>query len=134
MQEVALDAYVDCETYTLKPEAEKAVWSNSVVDLGPFKLLDVAATSDTSGHELTLAVINRDMEKAHLTTIQLQDGVTITSATAYTVNGAHPGVINTFAQPDAVAVRESALNCAGEPFTYTFPAHSFTLLRLQLTC
>src|SRR5207302_11352229 len=34
-----------------------------VADLGPFKLLDVTATCDTNGHELMVAVVNRDRER-----------------------------------------------------------------------
>jgi alpha-N-arabinofuranosidase len=132
MLDVALDAFVDCETYTQAPENETSSWQHRVADLGPFKLLDVSVTRDATGHELAIAVVNRDRERAHETTIQLTDALTISSVTAYEVNGAAPDVINSFAQPAAVSVREHALDVEGHSFTYTFPAHSVTVLRARV--
>ena len=53
----------------------------------------------------------------------------------YEVNGDHPNVVNSFEQPEAVGVKEYPLNLeeqsfTGQSFTYTFPAHSLTLLQL----
>ena len=63
-QRVALDAYVDCETYALIPRAETSPRPHRVADLGPFKLLDVAATCDRERRALTVGVVNRDRERA----------------------------------------------------------------------
>src|SRR5437870_1948301 len=130
MGEVALDVYIDCDTYALAPEQETSPWLHRVADLGPFKLLEVAATCDTSGHDLTVAVVNLDRERAHAATVQLADGATMTGVAAYEVHGANPEVSNSFEQPEAVTVREQLLEVADHSFTYTFPAHSLTLLRL----
>lgn len=129
-QETALDAHVECETHDLVP-AEKAPPARfNVADLGPFKLLDVAASCDAAGREITLAVVNRDRERALATTIQLVDAAA-TGVTAYEVNGANPDVFNSFEQPEAVRVQERHLNLGGSRFEYTFPAHSVTVLRLR---
>lgn len=133
MQENALDVYVDCETHMLPPDDENSPWPHRVADMGPFPLLDVAATCDASGQELAIAVINRDQEKAQTTSIQFADAITLTSAVAYEVNGEHPDVSNSFEQPSAVAVKEQSVAVDGQSLHYTFPAHSLTLLRLQAT-
>ena len=132
MLDISLETFVDCETYTQVPEKETSFWPHRVADLGPFKLLDVSVTRDAAGHELALAVVNRDHEHAHETTIQFTDGLTIGSITAYEVNGATPDTINSFARPDAVCVREHAFEVEGHSFTYAFPAHSVTLLRMRV--
>lgn len=132
MQETALDVYVDSETYTLQPERETSPWPHRIADLGPFQLLDVTATCDAAAQELAIAVVNRDPERAHATTIQLTDEATMTGVVAYEVNGANPDVINSFDEPSAVAVREHHRDLEGRQFTYTFAPHSFTLLRLHL--
>jgi len=132
MLDVALDAFVDCETYTQAPEKENVPWLHRMADLGPFKFLDVSVTRDATGHELAIAVVNRDRERAHETTIQLTDALTISNVSAYEVNGAAPDVINSFAQPAAVSVREHALDIEGHSFTYSFPAHSVTVLRAHV--
>lgn len=132
MQEIALDAFVDCETYSFPSGEEQSSWPHRVADFGPFKLLDVAVTCDASERELALAVVNRDREQAHSTTIQLADGVTTTEVVAYEVNGADPNVVNSFEHPHAVAIQEYHLDLQEHSFNYTFPPHSSTVLRMRL--
>ena len=132
VQEIALDAFVDCETYQLPSDKEASPWPHRIADLGPFKLLDVTVTSNASGNELALAVVNRDRERAHATTIQLTDSATMTDVVAYEVNGAHPDVVNSFERPHEVDVKEQRLDVRGQQFDYSFPPHSFTVLRLHL--
>jgi len=134
MQETALDIYVESETYSLQPENETSPWPHRIADQGPFQMLDVTVTCDAGGRELTIAVVNRDPERAHATTIQLTDaGASMRGIVAYEVNGADPKIINSFAQPHAVAVQEHRLDLEGQQITYSFAPHSFTLLRVQLT-
>jgi alpha-L-arabinofuranosidase len=131
-REVALDVHVACETYDLTPEQETSPLRHRVADLGPFKLLDVAATCDPSARELVLAVVNRDRERAVAATVQLDAASVADGALAYEVNGRDPHVVNSFEEPEAVAVRERRLDVAGPRFEYEFPAHSATVLRLPL--
>ena len=132
-QPIALDAYVDCEKHVLEPAAEvSSWWPHRVADLGPFALLDVAATRDADRRELVMGVVNRDPERALATTIELAEPASATDGVAYEVNGADPGVVNSFEQPEAVSVRERQVEANGDVLCYTFPAHSLTLLRLRL--
>ncbi|MBI2941340.1 MAG: alpha-N-arabinofuranosidase [Chloroflexi bacterium] len=130
---VALDAYVECETYDLTGEEDTSrLRGRAVADLGPFKLLDVAATRDADGRQLTLAVVNRDRDRDWPTTIHVVDRG-VDGGVAYEVNGRDPKVRNSFEEPDAVVVRERPLAVAGQRFEYTFPAHSTTVLCLELS-
>jgi alpha-N-arabinofuranosidase len=134
MHEIALDAYVESALYTLAPEKEGSGWPHRVADLGPFKMLDVTATCDASGQEVVIAVVNRDRDQAHQTTIQLSNGETASNIVAYEVNGREPGVMNSFEQPHAVDVQEHRLDLEGKGgFEYSFPPHSVTLLRLRVS-
>ena len=151
VQEVALDISVDSDTYDLREDEEIASGSHSVADLeasrpyrvadlGPFKLLDVTATCDAHGHELMVALVNRDRERDLATTIELVDAAATSGfaplarkqIVAYEVNGGDPSVGNSFEYPRSVDVRESRLDVGGDRFEYTFPAHSVTLLRMQV--
>jgi alpha-N-arabinofuranosidase len=133
MQEFALDVHVECEMITITPEQDKPRSEGQhIAQFGPFPLLDVTATSDESGRVLTLAVVNRDREQAQTTTLQFATSATPRSVVTYEVNGAEPTVTNSFEHPSAVDVVERQLNVDGSEFSYTFPAHSITLLRLQL--
>ncbi len=92
----------------------------------------MAATCDVSAGRITLAVVNRDPERAHATTIQLAD-LAIASVDAYEVNGAGPNVINSFEQPQAVTVQEKKEISAGaSTFEYRFPPHSVTILCMRI--
>lgn len=133
MQEVALDAYVTCPTYIFQEQSETSSWPHRVADMGPFKLLDVAATCDVAERELTLAVVNRDRVYAHATTIQLSAASARGEMVACEVNGTSPTVSNSFTHPDAVTVRTYHLEASGQQLHYTFPAHSITLLRIHLS-
>ena len=132
LQEIALDVFVDGETYNLTSEKESSTWPHRVSDLGPFQMLDVSATRDESGQTLVLAVVNRDQEKAQETTIQFIDEVRVRTLAAYEVDGDRVDVVNSFEQPDAITVKEKHQEQQGSSFNYTFPAHSFTLLQLQI--
>lgn len=130
-REVALDPLVECEEYVLDPALETSPRPHRVADLGPFKLLDVAATRDRERREITLAVVNRHRDAAIEATIQLDEGFPIGQAAAFEVNGASPEAVNSFAQPDAVGVRASAPPVEGGRLRYSFPAHSVTVMRLR---
>ena len=56
-----------------RPDHGSLSWSHRVADLGPFDLLDVSASCDAEGRDLTLVVVNRDPEREIETTIQLAD-------------------------------------------------------------
>jgi alpha-N-arabinofuranosidase len=130
-QAIALDVHVDCEVYDLPAFQEEGGIGrrHQIADLGPFKLLDAAATCDATGRQVTLAVINRDKDRGHKATIQFAGGSAPSSVNVAEVNGAGPEAMNSFEHPDAVGVREHRLNVGGSRYDYVFPAHSITLLR-----
>jgi alpha-L-arabinofuranosidase len=135
MGPLALDAHVEGETYTLRPEDED--YSNRtwrIADLGPFTLLDAAATCDAAGREITLAVVNRDPARDLAATVRVAEAAIGTEVKAYEVNGRAPNVGNSFDNPRAVAVHERRPEGerAGE-LRYVFPAHSVTVLQLPVT-
>jgi len=82
-----------------------------------------------------VAVVNRDRERDLATTIELVDAVATSGIVAYEVNGGDPSVVNSFEHPQSVDVRESRMDVDRERldcFEYTFPAHSVTILRMQV--
>jgi alpha-N-arabinofuranosidase len=130
-QPIALDVHVDCEVYDLPAAREESGVGrrHQIADLGPFKLLDAAATCDATGRQVTLAVVNRDKDRGHRATIQFAGGSAPSSVHVSEVNGAGPEAMNSFDHPDAVGVREHRLTVGGSRHEYVFPAHSITLLR-----
>jgi alpha-N-arabinofuranosidase len=126
MQPVVLDAYVECEKHSLQDEASS--WPHRVADMGPFDVLDVSATRDDSGRDLTLVVVNRDPVREARTTIQLTDATFDGTVTAYEVTGEEPGTTNDFGR-ERVGVGERSLEAKGDSLEYGFSACSVTILR-----
>jgi alpha-N-arabinofuranosidase len=129
MQPVVLDAYVDCDKHALRDEASS--WPHRVADMGPFDVLDVSATRDDAGRDLTLVVVNRDPDREARTTIQLTDAAFEGTVTAYEVTGEEPGATNDFGR-ERVGVGERSLEAKGDSLEYVFPACSVTVLRVGL--
>jgi alpha-L-arabinofuranosidase len=129
--EIALDPYVECDTFTFPSDGANAPAPPQVADLGPFALLDVAATCDREGHNLTVTVVNRAPDRAIPATIQLTDAVAERGIAVRTVSGAGPDAANSFAHPDTVGVSDQHLELGGATFDYAYPAHSVTVLRLR---
>lgn len=116
----ALDTYVDGPMHQL--QAETSPWPHRVADMGPFQVLDATAARDQSG-AINLAVVNRDRENGVETTLEIPG---VVGGVAYELNA--PGVdsVNSFDSPDCVKVVERPV----EGNTYSFSAHSLTVLRL----
>jgi alpha-L-arabinofuranosidase len=133
-REIALDVHVECDAYTFAPgEEDESVRPHRVADMGPFALLDATATCDVEGREVSLAVVNRDPDRAIATTIQVQNGAIGTPVLVYEVNGEDPRAANSFEDPKAVDVRERRVERGGgHHLTYGFPAHSVTIMRLPI--
>ena len=135
MHAVALDVHVAGETYDLSAAQETASVGrvHHVAELGPFQLLDAAATCDESGRRLTLAVVNRDRDRDLTATIDLTGAKPGGAAEVYEVNGPAVTATNSFESPRAVDVRTRHVDVRDSRFDYTFPAHSITVLGLAVS-
>src|SRR5262245_31172529 len=132
--EVALDVHVSGQTYDLAPAQETASSGrvHHVAGLGPFTLLDAAATCDAAGRRVTLAVVNRDHDRDLTATIDLGDATPAGEIAVSEVNGLDVGTVNSFEHPRAVDVSERRLAAGGRQFEHRFPAHSISVLRFDV--
>ena len=112
-QAVALDTFTDSGTHAHRDRPGDR-WPYRVADLGPFQLLDVAATRDAERGRLTISVVNRDPDQAIATRIRLHDAKATGVMTVHEVTGDRPEAANTFARPDAVSVHNSKREVDGE--------------------
>ena len=99
---------------------------------GRSAMLDATATCDPSGTQLTIAVVNRDRDRAHRASIELGEAAAKGDALVSEVNGASVEATNSFDTPRAVDVRESRVSARGHRFEHEFPAHSISVLRVPL--
>ena len=131
-QPLALDALVDCEQVTHVDPPAPDPWPHRVADLGPFKLLDVAATRDPDARRLVLAVVNRSPDSAVRTTVSLGGAVASGQVTTWRVDGADPRASNDFDHPDEVTVTTQRRTTKADQLEEDFPPHSLTLLDVEL--
>lgn len=125
MQGTSLDVYVDCDTYDTKEFfiglGEQTTRQKSV----PY--LDVSASVNNG--EIILAVVNRHKDKAITTDIMLQEGSFDGKLSVYEVNGPDVKAENDFGSEKIATKEKNPLDAKGQKVTYSFPAHSFTLIK-----
>lgn len=114
----SLETFVQCDTY----------------DAGDYKAvpyLDISNVYNPATGELVINVVNRHLEKAIETTIQSQFGKFAGKAVVSEVNSGDLKDENTV-DAQKVKVAEKQADTKPDQFTYTFPAHSFTQIRVKL--
>jgi alpha-N-arabinofuranosidase len=125
---------VSGETYDLRPEQERPGDGrvHHVADLGPFSLLDAAATCDEAGGRVAVAVVNRDRDRDLVATIDLGGSGIASEIAVAEVNGPDVGAINSFESPRAVDTTERRIPAPRGAFEHRFPAHSVSVLRFAV--
>jgi len=95
--------------------------------------LDAVATLGGGGRTLYLSVVNRAESKDVSAKIQLRGWKPAagTPARAFEINGKDKVAANPFGSSENVHIREKTTRVAGPSFSYTFPAHSVTVLELS---
>ena len=131
MRGEALDTYVDCDVHDLRPQDETSPWPHRVADLGPFKLLDASAVRDPKTRTVNLAVINRDLTRDVRAVVQIAGTAGSAGGAAFELNSSSVDSVNSFDAPDGVTVVRRPIEAGVNDLTYSFPAHSLTLLTLQ---
>lgn len=121
----SLNVFVDCKTYNTGKFflglGETTTQQNNV----PY--LDVSATYNNG--EVTICVVNRNKEEAIATDIYSQNGAFSGRFSISEVNGPDIKAMNDFTKENVKTTNKPAVNVGGTKFTYTFPPHSFTLLK-----
>jgi alpha-N-arabinofuranosidase len=92
--------------------------------------LDAIATLSDGGSRLYLAVVNRDATSEMPATIHLR-GWQATAGHVLELNGKDKNAANPFGSTANVSIREATLRFSGDSLSYTFPAHSASILELS---
>jgi alpha-N-arabinofuranosidase len=121
----SLDVFVDCKNYTTD-KFSLGLGESSTKQKGvPY--LDVSATYKDG--EVILCVINRNKEAAITTDIISQTGVLAGDLQVTEVNGPDIHSANDFGKETVTSSNKSTLHPNGNTVTYSFPPHSFTLIK-----
>jgi len=125
MQGTSLDVFVDCDTYDTERFALGLSESTSIQKNVPY--LDVSAAMHNG--DLMVSVVNRDKDRAITADILCQEGHFSGPFQVFEVNGPDVKSENDFGKEPVKTVQKPNVTGSGERVTYTFPAHSLTLLK-----
>jgi alpha-N-arabinofuranosidase len=125
MYGTSLDVFVSCDTY------DTPVFGIGLGELttkqSGVPYLDVSAVHNNG--EVTICVVNRHKDQAIKTDIVSQTGEFSGAVKVYEVNGPDIKSMNDFGVENVKTVSRSDLNPKGNTVTYSFPAHSLTMLK-----
>jgi alpha-L-arabinofuranosidase len=123
----ALDVHTDSATHELVDSEQPDPWPYQIGDLGPFPVLDAVATLSAGG-KLMISVVNRSPDTAVTADFWLLGDFPGGMATVEEVNASDWADANSFELPEAVSVWEGTISDFRDGATYTFPAHSHTVI------
>lgn len=121
----SLDVFVDCDTYDTERFFLGLGESTTAQQGVPY--LDVSAAYDDG--RVTLCVVNRHKDRAIAAEIICQEGRFAGPFEVYEVNGPDIKTVNDFGKEPVKTVKKANANTSGTSFTYSFPPHSFTLMK-----
>jgi alpha-N-arabinofuranosidase len=128
MQGTSLDVFVDCAKYNTEEFFIGLGESKTKQTNVPY--LDVSATYKDG--EVVLCVINRHKDQAIITDLVSQTGEFSGAIKVYEVNGPDIKSVNDFGVEKVKTISKPDLNPKGNTVTYSFPAHSLTMLKGRL--
>jgi alpha-L-arabinofuranosidase len=128
MQGTVLDVFVDCPTYSTE---EFNIGTGETKTNQPnVPYLDVSATYKEG--EVTICVVNRHKDQVIKTDIISQTGEFVGTIKVFEINGPDIKAMNDFGIENVKTITKPDLNAKGSIITYSFPAHSLTMLKAKL--
>lgn len=125
----SLDVFVDCKGYST--EKFNLGLGETTAQLKTVPYLDVSATYKDG--EIVLCVVNRNKDEAITTDILSQSGNFDGGFTVYEVNGPGIEVKNDFDKEIIKTVKKPDVQTTGNKLTYSFPPHSFTMIKGKIS-
>ena len=125
MYGTSLDVFVDCKTYSTPEFFLGLGESTTQQDAVPY--LDVSAAYKDG--EIIICVVNRHKDEAIKTDIISQTGEFNGIFEVYEVNGPDVKSVNDFGKEIVKTVKKPNINGKGTLITYSFPPHSFTMIK-----
>ena len=120
------------EAFRVPAEVESGTFSSlalaSIKAQADVPYLDVSATANAQKNRLTIFVTNRHDFQPLRTRLEIAGVKPEGRVTVYELNAPSFESKNTFAEPEAVKLRELPSIKSGRNLIYTFPAHSLTAL------
>jgi alpha-L-arabinofuranosidase len=127
----AVDVYTDGPTVDWPAGADPGRWPHRVSDLGPFPVVDAAATVDAGRGRVALTLVNRNPDQAETAEIVVRDLAFDGPAELHTVTAA-PGTASALPGVASARVEEGSEPTKGGTVVVTLPPQSFTTVEAAL--
>jgi alpha-N-arabinofuranosidase len=125
---MAVDVHVDGPTVEPLPEEHRSRWPHRIADLGPFSLVDAAATAAADRDRVALTLVNRSPDQPERVEIVLRDLTFNGPVSVRTVTAEEPGQERALPDVQGAQLNEGTETPQGGTCVLTLPAQSFTVI------
>ena len=126
--EVAVDVHVSAPMVSPLGEEHRSRWPHRVADLGPFAVIDAAATASADRDKIALTLVNRNPDEPETIDIVLRDLAFDSDAEIATVTAARGHEARALPDVEGACVEEGSDTPKGATLTLTLPPQSFTVI------
>jgi alpha-L-arabinofuranosidase len=130
---VAADVHVDGPTVSPLSADHRSRWPHRVADLGPFSLVDAAATTSDDRRKLALTLVNRNPDQPEDIEIVLRDLVFDSVVEVRSLTAEHGRDARMLPDVEGACLEEGSEKPKGPALTLTLPPQSFTVLEAATT-
>jgi len=128
--EMVLDALVKSETYHI--EGKGFFGGLRKFRLSNVPYLDASVSLNKNKDKLYIAAVNFHREENIECSISMEGFSPRKVAKAYELNGPEVMAVNDFDNPEKVKIKDKTIKNAASRFSYVFPAHSATIVELEV--
>jgi alpha-L-arabinofuranosidase len=131
----ALDVAVDVHVTgpAVNPPRAASRWPHRVTDLGPFTLVDAAATASADRGKLALTLVNRSPDEPETVEIVLRDLAFDSDAQIAVVTAERGRDARVLPDVEGAHLDEGSEAAKGATLTLTLPPQSFTVVEAATT-
>jgi alpha-L-arabinofuranosidase len=132
--DVAVDVHVSAPMVNpLTPDTNYGRWPHRVADLGPFAMVDAAATASADRDRLALTLVNRNPDEPDTIEIVLRDLAFDRDAQIVTVTAERGRQSRVLPDVEGAHLEEGSDTPKGSTLTLTLPPQSFTVVEAATT-
>ncbi len=131
--DIAADVHVAGPTVSPLGNGHHSRWPHRVADLGPFSLVDAAATVSADRRKVALTLVNRNPDQPETAEIVLRDHAFDGAAEIRTLTAERDPSSRTLPDVAGSQLIEGTETAHGTVLTVTLPAQSFTVVQAATT-
>ena len=131
--DVAADVHVAGPAISPLGTDHQSRWPHRVADLGPFTLVDAAATASADRSKLAVTVVNRSPDEPEVTEIAVRDLAFGDAARVRTLTADTSRSRRVLPDVEGACLEEGTEKARGQVLTLTLPPQSFTVIEADTT-